>query len=96
MRQAVLNPVRNTCFVTGCNAGDEQVGGRWCLCGSIVMGVLRSNGTDPKAIRAANELSVVPFGADTQGMIQGQDESIHTLITVSHTNPVVMWRRSAT
>eukprot|EP00966_Prymnesium_polylepis_P034547 803395-Prymnesium_polylepis.2 len=24
MRQAVLNPVRNTCFVTGCNAGDER------------------------------------------------------------------------
>ena len=36
MRQAVLNPVRNTCFVTGCNAGDERVGGRWCLCGLCV------------------------------------------------------------
>ena len=36
MRQAVLNPVRNTCFVTGCSAGDERVGGRWCLCGSCV------------------------------------------------------------
>eukprot|EP00966_Prymnesium_polylepis_P256828 5932641-Prymnesium_polylepis.1 len=20
------------CFVTGCNAGDERVGGRWCSC----------------------------------------------------------------
>eukprot|EP00966_Prymnesium_polylepis_P183988 4264582-Prymnesium_polylepis.1 len=25
MRQAVLNPVRNTCFVTGCCAGAERV-----------------------------------------------------------------------
>eukprot|EP00966_Prymnesium_polylepis_P068981 1602530-Prymnesium_polylepis.1 len=38
MRQAVLNPVRNTCFVTECNAGDERVrGGRavvlvWLVC----------------------------------------------------------------
>ena len=54
------------------------------------MDALRSNGTDPNIIRAANELSVVPFGADTQGMIQGQSESIHTLITISHTNQVVM------
>jgi hypothetical protein len=36
MRRAVLNPGRNTCFVTGCNAGDERAGGRWCLCGSCV------------------------------------------------------------
>ena len=56
----------------------------------LVMGALRSNGTDPDAIRAAGELSVVPFGVDTKGMIQGQGGSIHTLITISHTNHVVM------
>ena len=37
----------------------------------LVMGALRSNGTDPDAIRAAGELSVVPFGVDTKGMIEG-------------------------
>ena len=40
MRLAVLNPGRDTCFVTGCSAGDERVGGRWCLCGLCVRGWL--------------------------------------------------------
>ena len=38
----------------------------------IVMGALRANGTESNAIRAANELAVVPFGADTKAMIQGK------------------------
>ena len=55
----------------------------------LVMGVLRNN-ADPNAVRAANELAVVPFGADTKGMIQGSSESIHTLITISHPSQIVM------
>eukprot|EP00966_Prymnesium_polylepis_P135224 3125651-Prymnesium_polylepis.1 len=31
MCQAVLNPVRNTSFVTGCSAGDARVGGHACV-----------------------------------------------------------------
>ena len=56
----------------------------------VVMGALRSNGTDPGAIQAANELTVVPFGVDAKGMIEGQGGSIHTLVTISHPNSVVM------
>eukprot|EP00966_Prymnesium_polylepis_P022528 518366-Prymnesium_polylepis.1 len=52
----------------------------------LVMGALRASGADSAAIRATNELSVVPFGVDTKGMIEGQGGSIHTLITVSHPN----------
>eukprot|EP00966_Prymnesium_polylepis_P306100 7073404-Prymnesium_polylepis.1 len=41
----------------------------------LVMGALRTRGDDAESIRAANELTVVPFGADTKGMIEGQGGS---------------------
>eukprot|EP00966_Prymnesium_polylepis_P288047 6653115-Prymnesium_polylepis.1 len=50
----------------------------------------RASGADSDAIRATNELSIVPFGVDTNGMIEGQGGSIHTLITVSHPNQTAM------
>ena len=55
-----------------------------------VMGALRASGTDSAAIRAGNELSVVPFGVDVKGMIEGKSGSIHTLITISHPNQTAM------
>jgi hypothetical protein len=56
----------------------------------LVASALNTRGDDAESIRAANELSVVPFGADTKGMIEGWGGTIHGLITVSHPNVMVM------
>eukprot|EP00966_Prymnesium_polylepis_P316145 7304718-Prymnesium_polylepis.1 len=54
------------------------------------MSALHARGDDAESIHAAMELTIVPFGVDTKGMIQGQGGSIHGLITISHPNVTVM------
>ena len=56
----------------------------------LVVSALNTRGDDAESIRAANELSVVPFGADTKGMIEGWGGTIRGLITFSHPNVMVM------